>query len=296
MFDDPQSGLDCDICLNNLLAVHNTQLLRTYGRADPRVRPLAYLIKRWAKRRRLNNAAESTLSSYGYLLMMIHYLQSLKPPILPVLSLLPSNWDGTDEGHCEEGSADVPQVHVPSADGRPCNVWFYQPSDDKHGEALLRAYGARNKMNLAQLFVGFFHHFACKFDYQRQVVCVRKKPPIILSKEDKIQQDSWRRHRRLSIEDPFERYYDVAHPVREHKHRLIRAEMARVFALCADASVRSTSPDELLADILQERIVPVKPSPAEQPGAPKAAAGAQSATAPPQWTAQDAFPVLGARS
>jgi len=46
-FDDPQTGLECDICLNNLLAVHNTQLLRTYGRADPRVRPLAYVIKRW---------------------------------------------------------------------------------------------------------------------------------------------------------------------------------------------------------------------------------------------------------
>ena len=46
-FDDPLTGLECDICLNNLLAVHNTQLLRTYGRADPRVRPLAYVIKHW---------------------------------------------------------------------------------------------------------------------------------------------------------------------------------------------------------------------------------------------------------
>ena len=272
MFDDPQSGLDCDICLNNLLAVHNTQLLNTYGKADPRVRPLAYLIKRWAKRRKLNNAAESTLSSYGYLLMMIHYLQSVQPPILPVLSLLPSSWDGTDDGHAEEGSPDLPAVNVPSADGRLCNVYFYQPADEQVGFALLNKYGAQNKMSLAQLFVGFFHHFACRFDYQRQVVCVRKK--TLLGKDEKIEQDQWRRHRRLSIEDPFERYYDVAHPVREHKHRLIRAEMARVFALWTDASTRGVNANELISTILQERIVPEK------------------SEKPTTWNAQEAFPKL----
>ena len=174
-----------------------------------------------AKQRKLNNASESTLSSYGYLLIMINYLQSLDPPVLPVLNLLPLDWDGTDAGHLEEGSDRLPNMSVPSADGRLCNVYFYQPDD----EGSLRAFGARNTMGLGELFLGFFYHMSTQFDFQRSVVSARTKDPFV-SKDIKIKEDSWRRHRRLSIEDPFERYYDVAHPVREHKHRLIRAEMA----------------------------------------------------------------------
>lgn len=43
----------------------NTALLQYYGRVDARVRPLAFAIKYWAKRRGINDAANGTLSSYG---------------------------------------------------------------------------------------------------------------------------------------------------------------------------------------------------------------------------------------
>jgi hypothetical protein len=36
---------------------------------------LAYVIKHWAKRRRINCPSEGTLSSYGYILCLIHFLQ-----------------------------------------------------------------------------------------------------------------------------------------------------------------------------------------------------------------------------
>ena len=40
----------------------------------------------------LNNPILKTLSSYGYMLMLIHFLQSaVQPPILPVLQVL-SHW------------------------------------------------------------------------------------------------------------------------------------------------------------------------------------------------------------
>eukprot|EP00656_Telonema_subtile_P013721 TRINITY_DN16973_c0_g1_i1.p1 TRINITY_DN16973_c0_g1~~TRINITY_DN16973_c0_g1_i1.p1 ORF type:complete len:485 (-),score=109.08 TRINITY_DN16973_c0_g1_i1:661-2115(-) len=38
-----------DICINNLLAVHNTELLRQYSEFDPRVRPVVLMVKSWAK-------------------------------------------------------------------------------------------------------------------------------------------------------------------------------------------------------------------------------------------------------
>lgn len=33
---DPRSGIECDVCLSNSLALHNTALLRTYAQLDPR--------------------------------------------------------------------------------------------------------------------------------------------------------------------------------------------------------------------------------------------------------------------
>lgn len=53
----------------------NTKLLRTYGSIDPRVRNLVFLIKHWAKNRHLNSPSDGTLSSYGFILLLIHFLQ-----------------------------------------------------------------------------------------------------------------------------------------------------------------------------------------------------------------------------
>ena len=44
--------------------------------------------KGWAKARQLNSPGEGTLSSYGYLLMVIHFLQSRKPAaVVPTLQV-----------------------------------------------------------------------------------------------------------------------------------------------------------------------------------------------------------------
>ena len=79
------TGLDGDITFHNPLALRNTQLLRAYSEIDPRVRALAYLVKRWAKARDINSPGEGTLSSYGYILCLIHFLQVKYPAFLRVL-------------------------------------------------------------------------------------------------------------------------------------------------------------------------------------------------------------------
>tara|TARA_B110000208_G_scaffold187323_1_gene245172 strand:- start:1025 stop:1450 length:426 start_codon:yes stop_codon:yes gene_type:complete len=56
-FKDPMSGLDCDICMHNELAVRNTELIRVYVQfLDPtgRVMALGHLIKSFAKQRGIN--------------------------------------------------------------------------------------------------------------------------------------------------------------------------------------------------------------------------------------------------
>lgn len=55
----------------------------------------------------MNNASEGTLSSYGYILCLIHFLQTRNPPILPNLQAIPPNWDGNPRNAPRE----VPNKH-----------------------------------------------------------------------------------------------------------------------------------------------------------------------------------------
>jgi DNA polymerase sigma len=53
---DPEHQVACDLNVNNPMALENTALIRSYVEIDDRVRPLAMIIKHWAKRRILNDA------------------------------------------------------------------------------------------------------------------------------------------------------------------------------------------------------------------------------------------------
>jgi len=56
-------------------------MLEAYSRCDARVAQVAFVLKHWAKWRRVNNASEGTLSSYGYLLCLINFLQTRDIPV-----------------------------------------------------------------------------------------------------------------------------------------------------------------------------------------------------------------------
>lgn len=55
---DPKLELNCDININNPLALDNTRMIKTYVQIDDRVRPLAKIVKYWTKRRILNDAGK----------------------------------------------------------------------------------------------------------------------------------------------------------------------------------------------------------------------------------------------
>lgn len=56
---DPVLKLACDMNVNNPVALENTRMIRTYVDIDPRVRPLALIIKYWTRKRLLNDAGMS---------------------------------------------------------------------------------------------------------------------------------------------------------------------------------------------------------------------------------------------
>jgi DNA polymerase sigma len=60
-------------------------LLKTYLSLDPRVEPLSILVKYWAKICRISTPGRGTLTPDTFIILVIHFLQRVEPPVLPCL-------------------------------------------------------------------------------------------------------------------------------------------------------------------------------------------------------------------
>eukprot|EP01027_Heterolobosea_sp_BB2_P022924 GEZU01033829.1.p2 GENE.GEZU01033829.1~~GEZU01033829.1.p2 ORF type:complete len:237 (-),score=64.24 GEZU01033829.1:83-760(-) len=192
-----------------MLAVYNTRLIHDYSRIDVRFRQLAFIIKYWAKQRDINQPYHGTLSSYAYLLMLIHYLQNLKVPVLPILQDLNAFKDLADK---------VPQVTI---EGRNCT---YVNTIDS-----LLHFGEKNKSSVGELLVGFFRHYFKEFDYNKMVVSIRTREH--LTKKKKGWTDPNEQRNFICIEDPFETDFNVGRVVSQNCIHDIRYEMWRAYSL-----------------------------------------------------------------
>ncbi|KAM0548500.1 hypothetical protein ACHAPJ_009823 [Fusarium lateritium] len=183
-FPKTGAGVQCDINFSAHLALHNTALLRCYSHTDPRVRPMVLFVKHWAKMRGINSGYRGTLSSYGYVLMVLHYLvnvaepfvspnlQQLAPPPPPGLSPVEFENMTMCRGH---------------------NVQFWRSEED-----ILRL-ARSNQLNgnsetIGHLLRGFFEYYAHSsmlstssgrgFDWGRDVLSLRT-PGGLQTKQDK---------------------------------------------------------------------------------------------------------------
>ena len=78
--DSPYSkdgSMHFDICFLNDIAVANSSLLGEYSKIDRRVRELMLTVKSFVKSRKIGSAAESTYSSYTWMVLTIFYLQCI---------------------------------------------------------------------------------------------------------------------------------------------------------------------------------------------------------------------------
>lgn len=177
-------GVQCDINFSAHLALQNTLLLRCYSHSDPRVRPLVLFVKHWAKVRQINSPYRGTLSSYGYVLMMLHYLVNVAQPFvcpnLQELALPP---------HPNLTPAQVEETTT--CKGR--NVQFWR--DEAEIQRLARENALnQNSDSIGYLLRGFFEYYAnnnmltqspCRgFDWGRDVLSLRTHGGL-LSKQEK---------------------------------------------------------------------------------------------------------------
>ncbi|XP_011069389.1 UTP:RNA uridylyltransferase 1-like [Sesamum indicum] len=196
---DPITGISCDICVNNLLAVVNTKLLRDYAQIDVRLRQLAFIVKHWAKSRGVNETFQGTLSSYAYVLMCIHFLQQRRPAVLPCLQRMRATYFATLENvECS---------------------YFDQVEK-------LRNFGARNGEGVAHLVWAFFHYWAYCHDYTNDVISVRTGSTLSKRAKDWTRRVGNDRHL-ICIEDPFEVSHDLGRVVDKYSIRVLREEFER---------------------------------------------------------------------
>jgi terminal uridylyltransferase len=183
-FPKTEIGIQCDINFSADLALHNTLLLRCYSHCDPRVKPLVLFVKHWAHLRGINSPYRGTLSSYGYVLMVLHYLVNIAEPfVCPNLQGLYKE----PPSHLLPHEIEAETV----CNGRNVRFW--------RNEAEIRELSSNGMLNhnhcsMGMLLRGFFEYFAHGgtmstfqhrgFDWGREVLSLRTQGGI-LSKQEK---------------------------------------------------------------------------------------------------------------
>ena len=240
-------GVQCDINFSNHLALHNSHLLKCYSLCDTRVRQMVLFVKSWSKKRKINTPYHGTLSSYGYVLMVLHYLVNIVyPPVLFNLQRTPLAFE------------DKLSSQIVELDGH--NVQFLR--NEAVIESLLKDREVtRNSETLGSLLHGFFYYYAHQgynspsngFSWLTDVLSLRTNGGL-LSKQSKgwtgaktetvelkgpgPQQTKEIRQRYLfAIEDPFEIEHNIARTVVHNGIVTIRDEFRRAHKLIENAGM-----------------------------------------------------------
>ncbi|KAK5227494.1 hypothetical protein LTR47_008772 [Exophiala xenobiotica] len=221
-------GIQCDINFTNFVALHNSALLRLYQGFDPRVGEVGTFVKIWAKARDINTPYRGTLSSYAYIMMVLHYLMNIaSPPVIPNLQYLAKIEDGWN-----------PDKEIPLFDGfdirfvsRPAEIQQLQKEMARN----------KNKETTAQLIRGFFRYYATRegFFWTRDAISIRQKGGIVSKAEKGWTEAKWAESKNknvrlrylLAIEDPFEVEHNVARTVGHHGLVSIRDEFRRAWSM-----------------------------------------------------------------
>jgi terminal uridylyltransferase len=268
--DFPKSGvgIQCDINFENPLGIHNTQLLRCYSMCDPRVRPMVLFVKAWAKQRKINSSYSGTLSSYGWVLMVLHYLVNIaQPAVCPNLQMA---WRPSVIPIDDQALQKIYQETVVS--GYAVRFW-------RNEEEILHAASSgqltRNRMTIGELLRGFFQYYssmpqsytygsrAPSFYWTNEVLSLRT-PGGLRTKAEKgwtgakttISNGKEVRNRYLfSIEDPFEIDHNVARTVTHNGIVAIRDEFRRAWRILRDIG-RGQHPEGGIFDAIVDRLPP----------------------------------------
>eukprot|EP00903_Cladosiphon_okamuranus_P012359 g11587.t1 len=223
------TGQPCrvDVSVNNLIAVHNTRLLKAYADLDPRCHRLLYIVKNWSKARGVNDSSKGTLSSYAHCITALHYLTRIG--VVPCLLKEHPSLSKGEGGEGGESSPTSPPkaclvegIDVSFSNAKPALLLQQQQQHQTSGRTSNgsadsgvtegegwpktgRALAVENA-EVSDLLLGYFEYVAEGFCHATRVMSLR--PKSLLNKAS-----SWNRPKlwRTSVEDPF-MTFDSASP------------------------------------------------------------------------------------
>ncbi|KAK7547744.1 hypothetical protein IWX49DRAFT_509274 [Phyllosticta citricarpa] len=243
--DFPKEGVGilCDLNFAGHLGIYNTRLLHCYATSDQRVRDMVIFVKAWAKKRKINSSYNGTLSSYGYALMVLHYLmrvpndpviQDLQSPLRYANETASPNWvDVVVEGHRVKFCGDEKYIQDMKQKGQ----W------------------TKNRDSLGALLRGFFSYYGRPgipdrvggFHWTRDVITFGQRKPWerMVTKGElgwtraRVEKNSKKevRHRYLvCIQDPFELDHNVGRTVSHQGIVAIREEFRRAWRILEEVA------------------------------------------------------------
>uniref|UniRef100_A0AC34GCS2 PAP-associated domain-containing protein n=1 Tax=Panagrolaimus sp. ES5 TaxID=591445 RepID=A0AC34GCS2_9BILA len=154
-------------------------------------RPLVTVIKEWAKQNDINDSTRSTFTSYSLVLMVLHYLQILKEPVLPSLQhLYPKRFHGKN-------------------DIRTLNL--SHPLEEISSESNFKG---TNISSLGTLLIGFFDYYAHQYNYDTNAISIRLGRKVQRCDVIKIKHTTF--WGPICIEEPFTRS-NTAHSIYDER-------------------------------------------------------------------------------
>ena len=164
--------------------------------------------------------------------MILNFLQTRNPPVLPCLHKRPHQ-------------------RLLGADGKPSAF-----ADDL---VSLRGFGHKNKESLGELLFHFYRRYAHELDYERNVISIREG--TLISKEEK----KWHlmQNNRLCVEEPFNTERNLGNTADDISFRGVHLELRRAFDLISEAKLNECM-EQYVFPAVEEKIwekPPPKPPP-----------------------------------
>jgi hypothetical protein len=180
--------LHFDLCFLNDIAVVNSSLLREYSLLDRRVRVLMLCVKSFAKKNDISSAADNTFSSYGWLNLVVFYLQCIEfLPVLQCPMLMEEHGFQPDKkGNSWHYINSLETYYLTSENILQSGIW-QQP--DRFSNT-----------TMPELLYGFFNFYANVFPRETVVASIRVGDCSIQKASFQKSSRLWR----MSVEDPFE--------------------------------------------------------------------------------------------
>ncbi|KAG0195835.1 hypothetical protein BGX28_000550 [Mortierella sp. GBA30] len=158
-FLDPRSGIHCHLTINDPISIYRSKLVYTYTLIEPRFSPVMVALKHLAAQRHLLSTSVHEdghsfmpLGSYALALMLITFLQTENPPLLPKLQ----------QTSLDDDRPSPKEVIVQGIDCSFDRDW-----------KLYQGFGSTNIKSVAELLIDFCRFFGYVFDYESKEVNAR---------------------------------------------------------------------------------------------------------------------------